>query len=63
VCDFGLARRAERWTSADSWKMPLRWVPPEVLDSERRVWTEKSDVWAFGVTMWEVRFKGLGGPL
>ena len=32
--------------------MPVRWMAPESL--ERGEWTEKSDVWAFGVTMWEV---------
>ena len=32
--------------------IPIRWSPPEVLSSYQ--WSEKSDVWSFGVIMWEI---------
>lgn len=31
---------------------PIRYMPPEAI--RRRVWTNASDVWSFGVVMWEV---------
>ena len=43
VTDYGLTREGQ---------LPIRWMPPEAL--ERRRWSEKSDVWAFGVLMWEL---------
>ena len=33
--------------------IPIRWSPPEVLKEHK--WSEKSDVWSFGVTMWVAR--------
>ncbi|XP_076439275.1 uncharacterized protein LOC143278130 isoform X2 [Babylonia areolata] len=33
-------------------KVPAKWASPEVL--EEKPATEKSDVWAFGVTLWEI---------
>ena len=33
--------------------VPVRWAAPEGL--MRGVWAEASDVWAFGVLLWEVR--------
>ncbi|EKX42892.1 hypothetical protein GUITHDRAFT_61191, partial [Guillardia theta CCMP2712] len=35
------------WTA-----QPMRWMAPESI--ERRQFSQKSDVWAFGLTMWEV---------
>jgi serine/threonine protein kinase len=33
-------------------KLPIKWLSPEIW--ETRVYTDKSDVWAFGVTIWEI---------
>ena len=32
--------------------VPLRWLSPEAIQSE--AYSEKSDVWSFGVTVWEM---------
>lgn len=32
--------------------VPLRWLSPESMNEEK--YTEKSDVWSFGVTVWEI---------
>ena len=62
VCDFGHARPGTRWdalsqlgNASDSiLQFPIRWMAPEGLVEGNPVWTEKSDVWSFGVTIWEI---------
>eukprot|EP00038_Savillea_parva_P003275 m.123380 g.123380 ORF g.123380 m.123380 type:complete len:494 (+) comp11127_c0_seq1:155-1636(+) len=51
VGDFGRAIMAGSSLRADE-TIPLRWSAPEVLAT--RAFSEKSDVWSFGVTMWEL---------
>lgn len=38
--------------SQDGGTVPIRWMSPEAIQYGQ--YTNKNDVWAFGVTMWEV---------
>ncbi|OCT67253.1 tyrosine-protein kinase BTK [Xenopus laevis] len=54
VSDFGLSRYVldDEYTSSLGSKFPVRWSSPEVLLYCK--FSSKSDVWSFGVLMWEV---------
>ncbi|XP_078603611.1 fibroblast growth factor receptor 3-like isoform X1 [Branchiostoma floridae x Branchiostoma japonicum] len=57
IADFGLARDmyAVGYHRQDGGNdlLPLKWMAPECLKNEAR-FTHKSDVWSFGVLLWEV---------
>jgi serine/threonine protein kinase len=42
----------DQYTSSGGTKFPIKWAPPEVLNYTR--FSSKSDVWAYGVLIWEV---------
>lgn len=59
VADFGLARvvNEETYTSQSSPLLPIKWTAPEGLAFS--VFSSKSDVWAFGVLLYEMVTYGL----
>uniref|UniRef100_A0A7N6FE86 non-specific protein-tyrosine kinase n=1 Tax=Anabas testudineus TaxID=64144 RepID=A0A7N6FE86_ANATE len=58
VSDFGMTRYVldNQYTSSSGAKFPVKWSPPEVLHYSR--YSSKSDVWSFGVVMWEIYSDG-----
>ncbi|CAI2722964.1 unnamed protein product [Schistosoma spindalis] len=60
VADFGLARymqRQDTYTARNGAKFPIKWTAPEGLSYY--LFSSKSDVWAFGVVLWELATYGL----
>ncbi|XP_005412380.1 PREDICTED: tyrosine-protein kinase receptor UFO isoform X2 [Chinchilla lanigera] len=59
VADFGLSKKiynGDYYRQGRIAKMPVKWIAIESLAD--RVYTSKSDVWSFGVTMWEIATRG-----
>ncbi|NWI09117.1 MERTK kinase, partial [Crypturellus soui] len=60
VADFGLSKKiysGDYYRQGRIAKMPVKWIAIESLAD--RVYTTKSDVWAFGITMWEIATRGM----
>ncbi|XP_055013910.1 tyrosine-protein kinase receptor TYRO3 [Boleophthalmus pectinirostris] len=59
VADFGLSKKiysGDYYRQGSASKLPVKWIALESLSDN--VYTTQSDVWAFGVTMWEVMTRG-----
>ena len=56
ICDFGLAKDCYKYGSAYKKKtdgpVPVKWMAIESLT--HKVYTTKSDVWSYGVLLWEL---------
>ncbi|KAA3673485.1 insulin-like growth factor 1 receptor [Paragonimus westermani] len=55
IADFGLARfldGSEYYRKYGQARLPIRWMSPEALSSA--YFTLKSDVWSYGVVLWEI---------
>ncbi|KAF5889024.1 vascular endothelial growth factor receptor kdr-like, partial [Clarias magur] len=55
ICDFGLARDVYKdpdYVRKGDARLPLKWMAPEAIFD--KIYTTQSDVWAFGVLMWEI---------
>uniref|UniRef100_A0A914DTB2 receptor protein-tyrosine kinase n=1 Tax=Acrobeloides nanus TaxID=290746 RepID=A0A914DTB2_9BILA len=58
IADFGLSRglrgaaATEKVYTTNGGKIPIRWTAPEAIHHHK--YTTASDVWSFGIVMWEV---------
>ncbi|XP_035731447.1 focal adhesion kinase 1-like isoform X1 [Vespa mandarinia] len=59
LADFGLSRWVEdqSYYTASKCKLPIKWMAPESINFRR--FTTSSDVWMFGVCMWEILMLGV----
>ncbi|XP_070553346.1 uncharacterized protein [Ptychodera flava] len=63
LCDFGLARDIysciykKPIIENDDVKLPLRWMAPETLEGDYG-YSTRSDIWSFGILLWEVSSLG-----
>ncbi|XP_036383611.1 tyrosine-protein kinase ABL1-like [Megalops cyprinoides] len=59
VADFGLSRlmTGDTYTARAGAKFPIKWTAPESLAYNK--FSIKSDVWAFGVLLWEIATYGM----
>lgn len=58
VGDFGLAQPYDPgkkyWIMRKATKLSIRWLAQEICGPPPKVISEASDVWAYGVTLWEI---------
>ncbi|EGD75115.1 TK protein kinase [Salpingoeca rosetta] len=55
VADFGLSKEIDDSSDyfiSEGGKVPIKWTAPEAI--QQRKYTSSSDVWSFGVVMWEI---------
>ncbi|XP_027692173.1 tyrosine-protein kinase TXK isoform X1 [Vombatus ursinus] len=58
ISDFGMTRYVldDEYISSSGAKFPVKWSAPEVFHFNK--YSSKSDVWSFGILMWEVFTEG-----
>lgn len=59
LADFGLSRWVDEqaYYKASKGKLPIKWMAPESINFRR--FTTASDIWMFGVCMWEILMYGI----
>merc|ERR1711944_81276 len=59
VADFGLSHDLfddDYYRSESDKPLPIKWLAVECITQKK--YSEKSDVWSFGILMWEVMTRG-----
>ena len=62
IADFGLTRNLQSvdyYRKTSDGRLPVKWMAPEALFD--RMYTTKSDVWSYGILLWEIFTLG-GNP-
>jgi len=55
LADFGMSKSLDAklyYRKVESEKVPVKWLAPECL--QKKLFTHESDVWSYGVVVWEV---------
>nr|XP_023027843.1 ALK tyrosine kinase receptor isoform X2 [Leptinotarsa decemlineata] len=59
IADFGMSRdvyRSDYYRKGGKAMLPIKWMPPEAFQDG--IFTSKTDVWSYGVLLWEIMSMG-----
>uniref|UniRef100_A0AC34RJ08 Receptor protein-tyrosine kinase n=1 Tax=Panagrolaimus sp. JU765 TaxID=591449 RepID=A0AC34RJ08_9BILA len=61
ISDFGLSRNVihnNYYRKQGNGNLPIKWMAPECLDEGKHIYTTMSDVWSYGIIVWEIMTLG-----
>ena len=56
ISDFGLSRETNQYKMDKNKKVPIKWLAPETM--RQQIFSTKTDVWSFGIMIWEIFSNG-----
>ncbi|KAI6197361.1 hypothetical protein M3Y94_01214900 [Aphelenchoides besseyi] len=56
ISDFGMSDERTELTDEKLEKVPVKWLAPETM--QHKVYTNKTDVWSYGIMLWEIYAEG-----